>query len=113
PEQSIDITGTLRTNTGMPVNKGSVRLYIPDRSFSAYAQTDADGRFKFSNLDLADTSKVIISSGTSRNMMIMVDGSYFPAIGTNQNYAAEIPDIDSSLDAYIQNSKRQFRNLHV
>lgn len=113
PEQSIDITGTLRTNTGMPVNKGSVRLYIPDRSFSAYAQTDADGRFKFSNLDLADTSKVIISSGTSRNMMIMVDGGYFPALGTNINYAAAVPDIDSSLDAYIQNSKRQFRNLHV
>jgi hypothetical protein len=116
PEQGIEITGTLRTSNGMPVNKGNMRINIPDRNYSAYAVTNTEGRFKFSDLVLADSSKVTIDSrntGNSKNMMIMLDGTYFPAITKNINFPQEVLNIDSSLNTYIQNSKKQYRNSHV
>lgn len=112
PEQSIEVAGTLRNHTGMPLNKTSMRIAIPDRSFSAYATTNPDGRFKFSNLLLADSSKVVLEAGV-RNVMLMVDGNYFPAIAKNVNRPQEILNIDSALSRYLENSKRQYRNAHL
>ncbi|MEO6849101.1 MAG: Ig-like domain-containing protein, partial [Mucilaginibacter sp.] len=48
PETGLDISGTLRSNTGIPVNKGSLRLLVPDKNISAITTTDVNGFFKFS-----------------------------------------------------------------
>ena len=116
PEQGIEVTGTLRSKNGMPINKGNMRISIPDKHFSAYSVTDPEGQFKFSDLVLADSSKVIVDSkGTanSRNMMIMIDGNYFPAITKGLNTPAQVHNIDSVLSPYLQNSKKQYRNSHL
>lgn len=116
PEQGMDITGTLRMMNGMPVNKGNMQLSIPDKKISMSVLTDADGRFRFSNLDFPDSSKAILSARNnlnSKNMMIMVDGAAFPAITKNYNIADEVINIDSILSPYLENSKRQYRTANL
>lgn len=117
PEQGMDITGTLRDRTGMPVKKGALRLTVPGKTISAETLTSNSGIFAFKNLNIPDSSQVVITSKYvtgSNNMMIMVDQAPAAEIATNVNVADEVLNIDSTLSNYLSNSKRQYsymRNL--
>jgi hypothetical protein len=116
PEQGIEITGTLRTNTGMPFKGGNVRLLIPNKYFSANAVSDPEGRFKFSNLVFPDSAQVVATAKNnynSKNLMLMLDGMTYPAITKNQLYPDEVTNIDSTLRPYLLNNKKQFNSMHV
>lgn len=116
PEQGIEISGTLRMKNGMPVNKGTVQFIVPDKNYSASAITDAEGRFKFTNLVFPDSSKALLSARgnvNSRNMMIMVDGDVLPGVTANVNAPDEVANIDSALNPYLQNSKKVYRTAVV
>ncbi|WP_352432889.1 carboxypeptidase regulatory-like domain-containing protein [Mucilaginibacter sp. PAMB04168] len=116
PEQGIELTGTLRSLNGMPLKGGNVRLLIPDKYFSASAVSDPEGRFKFSNLVFPDSAKVVISAKNNynaKNMMVMMEGQTYPAIPKNQPYPDEVVNIDSTLNTYLKNSKKQFNSMHV
>jgi hypothetical protein len=113
-EQGIDISGTLRLNNGMAVNRGSISLQVPDKSFTTTTTTDADGRFRFSGLNFQDSSKVILSArnnANAKNMTISVDGMISPVVSRNGNAADIIANIDSVLAPYLQNSKRQYARI--
>ncbi|PWK78698.1 hypothetical protein LX99_01146 [Mucilaginibacter oryzae] len=113
PEQGIDITGTLRTNNGLPVAKGSLRLLIPDKNFSAETITDMSGNFKFSNVNVPDTSKITLSARNNpngRNMVISVNGEAYQKLSKNVNIADEIINIDSTFRPYLQNSYKQYQS---
>jgi hypothetical protein len=116
PEQGIDITGTLRSSTGVPVFKGNVNLILADHNINANAITDADGHFIFQNVPLNDSSKVILSARNNVNgtdLMIMADRfGNSPPVKSYDN-ADAIKNIDSVLYAYVQNSKLQFQNNNV
>lgn len=116
PEQGIEISGTLRMFSGVPVNKGTVQFIVPDKNISVSAQTDAEGRFRFTNLVFPDSSKAILSARNNvnaRNMMIIVDGDAFPSVTPNANVADEVVNIDSTLHAYLLNSKKVYRTAVV
>jgi hypothetical protein len=116
PERGIEVTGTLRTASGMPVNKGNVNLQVPDRGLSVNATTDGNGLFKFSNVAIFDSSKVVLSARNNpgnSNLMIMADLPRSQAVTKNYNDPDAIANIDSSLNAYLQNSKKQRENSHV
>jgi len=111
PEQGMNITGTLRDRTGMPVKKAGLRLTIPERTYSSEALTSPSGIFNFQNLNFPDSSQVVISAkyGTAgNNLMIMVDQAPMAAISHNRNMAEEIQNIDSTLNNYLSNSKIQY-----
>ena len=113
PEQGIVISGILRMTNGMPVNKGNVRLIIPDKNFSTGTITNGDGRFTFSNVVFTDSSKVTLSAVNnvnSKNMMFTTDGVAFPSVQKNINEADEVMNIDSTLSVYLDNSKKQYFN---
>jgi len=113
PEQGIDVTGTLRTNTGLPVAKGSLRLLIPDKNFSAETITDMSGNFKFSNVNVPDTSKITLSARNNpngRNMVISVNGEAYQKLSKNNNIPEEILNIDSTFRPYLQNSYKQYQS---
>jgi hypothetical protein len=115
-EQGIDITGTLRTSTGIPVKGGNVRLLIHDKNYSENAVTDADGRFKFSNLVFLDSAAVNINARNNTradNLVITLDGESGQSIPLNFNRPDEILNIDSVLTPYLKNSKIQYANTHV
>ncbi|WP_443937756.1 carboxypeptidase regulatory-like domain-containing protein [Pedobacter sp. MW01-1-1] len=116
PEQGIEVSGVLRLSNGIPVRKGALLLSIPDKRFNLEGITDPVGNFKFSNLVLNDTSKVTISAKYSpnyRSMVISVAGVPTPTITRNFNGADEVMNIDSALNNYLDNSKKQYAYLHT
>jgi hypothetical protein len=116
PEQSIEISGTLRNQTGMPINKGSISLNIPDRNYTVQTTTNADGVFKFSKLLLTDSSKVVLNARNNvnnNNLMIMLDVPRQQGLTRNVEAPTEILNIDSALQTYLSNSKKQFNNSHT
>jgi hypothetical protein len=116
PEQGIEITGTLRNATGMPIAKGNVRLQIPDKYYSTQTTTNMSGEFKFSKLVIPDSSKVILNARNNvnaNNLMLMVDGMSLQGISPNFNAPDELMNIDSALAPYMRNTKIQYNNLHT
>jgi len=115
-EQGINISGTLRAGSGIPINNGNVRLSIPDKGFSANTTTNADGRFVFSNIVFADSAKVIISARNNQrasDLVLSLDGEPAQGIPTNVGDAEKVTNIDSVLSVYLKNSKVQYSNLHM
>lgn len=115
-EKAIVVSGTLRTTAGVPVFKGVVNLKVPDRHISVNGYTDADGRFSFSNVSIFDSSKVIISARNNdkaNNMMLAVDLVAAQPIVKNYSTPDEIANIDSALNTYLENSKKQLQNNNV
>jgi len=111
PEQGIAVSGILRNNTGLPIAKGNVRLFIPDKAYSTTTITDANGVFKFPNVLVSDTSKIKISArdnANSNNLMLSIDPLVGPPSTLYINPTGEVANIDSALRPYLQNSKRQF-----
>jgi hypothetical protein len=116
PEQGIDISGTLRTNAGIPVAKGNVRLFIPDKGYSTQTVTDMSGNFRFSNVMVSDTSKVSVNARDNTNgssLVLTIDGILAPPSTQYINPVGGIANIDSALRPYLQNSKRQLNSMHT
>lgn len=116
PEQGIEISGILRLSNGIPVRKGALLLTIPDKRFNLEGTTDPVGNFKFSNLNLNDSSKVTITAKYNvnyKNMAINLNGTAVPTISRNFGAADEVLNIDSALTTYLDNSKKQYAYLHT
>jgi hypothetical protein len=115
-EKGIDITGSLRASSGIPVNRGNVHLTIPDKSFSANATTDVEGRFKFQDLIFSDSTKVTLSArGNDRaaDLVLTVDNEPAQNAPINYNAPDGMLNIDSALSPYLKNSKMQFIDSHI
>lgn len=116
PEQGINITGTLRDRTGMPIKKGAMRLMVTGKPISSETVTSNMGLFNFQNLNFPDSSDVVVSAkynANAANLMIMLDGSPMPAAGKNINAPDEVVNIDTVLSSYLNNSQRQYRYLRT
>ncbi|MBB6500246.1 carboxypeptidase regulatory-like domain-containing protein [Pedobacter cryoconitis] len=116
PEQGISVTGILRDRTGMPVRKGALRLTSPGRTLSAETLTTNSGLFAFPNLVFEDGAELLINAkynAAGSNMMIMLDNPPQPEVTSNPNLATEVVNIDSTLSAYLDNSKKQYNNLRT
>jgi hypothetical protein len=116
PEQGIEISGTLRTMSGIPVANGNVHLIIPDKIFATDVNTDANGYFKFTKLNIPDSSQVIISAKNNvngRNLMLMLNNDTYAPLTKNINTPDNVVNIDSALNIYLQNTKKQYGNIHV
>jgi hypothetical protein len=115
-EQGINIFGTLRASNGIPINKGNVRLLIPDKSFSTGTLTNADGRFEFQNLTFPDSAKVVISARNNEHasdLVLSLDNERSQNIPFNPGEPDEILNIDSTLSSYLTNSKIQYNSLNI
>ena len=116
PEQGINLTGTLRDLTGMPVRKGALRLMVTGKPISAELLTTNSGLFNFQNLVFPDSSQVVINAKynpNGANMMIVMDGTPAPSAGKNKNIFDEVKNIDTVLSAYLNNSQKQYRYLRT
>lgn len=114
PEQGINITGTLRDRTGMPIKKGAMRLMVTGKPISSETITSNMGLFNFQNLVFPDSSEVVVSAKynpNAANLMIMLDGSPMPAPAKNIHIVDEVTNIDTVLSAYLNNSQKQYRYL--
>ncbi len=110
PEQGIEISGTLRTNTGMPVSRGNVRLFIPDKAYSTTTVTDMNGNYRFSNVMVSDSSKVTVNARDNANgssLVLSVDGMIPPPQTQFINPAGTVANLDSTLRPFLQNTRKQ------
>lgn len=115
PEDGITITGTLRSGNGMPL-KGNVNLVIKDKHISLNTLTNQLGEFKFSKLYFPDSVEAVISAKgnyNANNLMIMRDNDVYQKITPNLTTPDEITNIDTALNAYLQNNKLQILNSHM
>jgi len=115
PEQGIQITGTLRNRTGLPIFKGNVRLLVPDKNISMQTITNAEGQFKFDNVMINDSTKVVINARdnvNANNLMLMVDGARYPSLTRINTLPDEQLNIDSTMRPYLDNSKRIYNSTH-
>lgn len=116
PEQGITLTGTLRAPNGMAIPGGNIRLQIKDRNYSANTITDGDGRFKFPGLVFQDSTQVFVTARNNphgADMVLTVDGEPYQKLTVNPSTPDAIANIDSTLSAYLRNSKVQFANSNV
>ncbi|WP_316816385.1 carboxypeptidase regulatory-like domain-containing protein [Pedobacter nyackensis] len=116
PEQSMVLSGTLRDRTGMPVRKGNLRLTVPGTRIGVETLSSPSGIFAFQNLNIPDSSEVVISAKynpNGNNLMIIMDGQPAPQLTRNPHPAEEIVNIDSTMSAYLNNSKRQYSYLRT
>ncbi|MES2062298.1 MAG: carboxypeptidase regulatory-like domain-containing protein [Bacteroidota bacterium] len=117
PEQEgLEVSGTLRNNTGMPISKGNLRLQVPGKNLYSETTTDMVGNFKFSKLNFPDSSQIVISARNnpnSRNLMIAVNGDTYQPATRNPYMQDEVANIDSTIQPLLTNSKRQYDNLHI
>jgi len=67
PETSLELTGSIKTPAGKPVPNGGVIFTAPKENFLKDTVTDADGNFKFTNLNLVDTIKTIVRARKHTN----------------------------------------------
>ncbi|MDO3628112.1 Ig-like domain-containing protein [Mucilaginibacter sp. BT774] len=110
PEQGIAISGILRNNTGLPIARGNIRLFIPDKAYSTQTVTDANGAFRFPNVLVSDTSSIKITARDNPNsssLMLSIDPLVAPPSTVYINPVGEITNIDSTLRPYLQNNKKQ------
>jgi hypothetical protein len=116
PEQNgLEISGTLRNNTGMTIAKGYLRLQIPSKNFYAETTTDMVGNYRFSKLSFNDSSLVIINgrnNANGKNLSVTANPETFQYPSKNNMAFDEVANIDSTFKPYLLNSLRQYTNTH-
>ncbi|MCI0920169.1 Ig-like domain-containing protein [Sphingobacterium rhinopitheci] len=117
PEQGINLSGTLRLNTGKQYPNGGLLLSIPEKAIRKDVYTDNNGRFVFEDLNFPDSVKVTINARGNdnyRNLIINLDQTYYPAIDLDNPYKAnEVLNIDKHISEYLVNSKNEFRKSYL
>jgi hypothetical protein len=116
PEDGIEISGSLRTSAGMPVPRGVLNFYVKNMKISASVNTNPEGEFKISKLYFPDSVKAVINAKGSingNNLMIMMNNPPPQPPTPNTTAADEVINIDTVLNAYLQNDKKQSANSRV
>jgi hypothetical protein len=115
PEQDLSISGKLTTSAGKPIANGKLILfYRDDKTFLIDTVTDAQGKFKFSNLHFGDSTKIVLQAryGNDRkNVNIEVDQVPPQWVTKNKNLANVEINVNKSLIKYLKNSMSQFDSL--
>jgi len=116
PEQGIDVSGSIRKSSGLPLDNGRILFQIPSKYFSTTGITDKEGKFIFKNLVFRDSSNVIINAKNNYNsndLKINIDGELFPALYKNINSATDVLNIDSTLDTYLKSSRLEHQSAFL
>jgi CarboxypepD_reg-like domain/MG2 domain/TonB-dependent Receptor Plug Domain len=83
PETSLSLSGTLKTPSNQPIANGKVKLTSIKDFFSADTISDVNGNFTFNNINLPDTTKVIINAKKAnggKNVKITIKQPSYPAV---------------------------------
>ncbi|MDB5152036.1 MAG: hypothetical protein JWR54_787, partial [Mucilaginibacter sp.] len=99
PETALSLSGIIKTPSNKPVANGKVRLTSVKDLFVADTLTDANGNFTFSDINLQDSTKVVINAQKADggdNVKIYFKEHTYPLVDNNKeqiNHATEnIPE---------------------
>ncbi len=113
PERSLELTGTLKTPAGKVVPNGKITLAAMHANLLIDTVTDVNGNFKFTNLNLPDTAKIVLRARKQHNgsnVAIYVKQQDYPAViksKINTDTAARLtPEMLKNLTEYQAMSKQ-------
>ncbi|MBD1365618.1 TonB-dependent receptor plug domain-containing protein [Mucilaginibacter sp. ZT4R22] len=113
PEQSLTLEGTIKTTGGGIVPNGKLMLTATRENTVLDTVTDATGNFKFTNLQLSDTAKIVLQArkqNDGKRVAIYVKEPEYPNI--IKSNAQEAANNDLSAEA-LRNSYAAYQNqLH-
>ncbi|MES2453987.1 MAG: hypothetical protein V4594_00525 [Bacteroidota bacterium] len=105
-----EISGRVATLGGKPVANGQVTLMSIAQGFMELTKTDADGRFKYSPMMLADSIRFAIQATTdkkSKKVELILDEVPEQEIGKNKYVVDAKSGAQDIAKAYLENSKKQ------
>lgn len=114
PEQNASVSGKVTSN-GKPVTNGKVMLfYLAGKPFLTDTLTDAQGKFRFTNLYFPDSTKIVLQARKEKdrkNVQIELDQIPAQLVTKNKNLANIELNVNKSMLAYLKNSMIQFDSL--
>ncbi|HEY0668467.1 MAG TPA: TonB-dependent receptor plug domain-containing protein [Sphingobacteriaceae bacterium] len=116
PEIAIGgISGKVLASNGKPVIGGKVTLFSSSGNvFLIDTLTDMEGRFNFDKLYFNDSTKFVIQARNAKdkkNVEILLDQIPPQLVTKNKNAADVEVNVNRSMMAYLQNSRKQFDEL--
>ncbi|HXH99747.1 MAG TPA: TonB-dependent receptor plug domain-containing protein [Sphingobacteriaceae bacterium] len=115
PEREMKISGTVLTGAGKPVPGGKVTLMSSSGEvFLIDTLTDSAGKFSFSNLFFADSTKFVVQARNARdkkNVEIVLDQIPPQLVTKSKNLAGIEVNVNKSMITYLRNSRDQFQDL--
>lgn len=110
PETDLTLEGTLKKPSGIPLPKGKVTLLATRDGFVADTVTDINGIFRFTDLNLSDTAKIVLRARKEHN------GSNVAIYVKQQEYPAVIKSAQNNLPAQLTpvmiNNLAEYQRLH-
>jgi len=109
PERSLELAGTLKTPSGKPVPNGKVTLVSTKENFLRDTITDINGDFKFDNLYLSDTSKIILRARKQHNgsnVAIYVKQPEYPGVAKQKEDGTAL---SPEIVAILQKNELEYR----
>jgi hypothetical protein len=113
PENSLELAGSISTLSGKPVPNGKVTLIAIHDNLVTDTLTDANGSFKFTDLELPDSAKVMLSAkkiNNGNNVTINVKpADYAPVIVRQKATDANVllPELSATATPNNANVYRQ------
>ncbi|HMI02134.1 MAG TPA: carboxypeptidase-like regulatory domain-containing protein [Pedobacter sp.] len=105
-----EISGRVLSLSGTPVVNGTVTVMSLTPGFLEQTKTDADGRFKYEPVMLADSLRFAvqaISAKKSKKVEVILDSIPKQVIGKNWNIPGFNENIEESFSVYLESSKKQ------
>jgi hypothetical protein len=94
PETSLDLAGSIKTFSGKPVPNGKISLVAVKNNFVTDTVTDAEGNFKFTNIDLPDSARMVLSAkkiNNNNNVNVSIKKADYPPIIKDNSFANDLP----------------------
>ncbi len=119
PEKTLEISGTLKTPSGHTLPNGKITLVATGQNMVLDTTTDANGDFKFSDLYLPDTAKVVLrarKANDGKNVSIYVKQPDYPPVSVEKatpGAAALSPEILMAMQKDYEAYRQQMRDDSV
>ena len=113
-EKSLELAGTIKTFAGKPIPTGGVILLATRENVTRDTTADANGNFRFTDLYLSDTSKIILRARKSNNsgrVDIEVKPPDYPAVTKANGDYSDTSRMSSLATGLMQKQYEQKRSM--
>ncbi|TKC10636.1 TonB-dependent receptor [Pedobacter polaris] len=111
-EKGIDISGSVTTNSGLPIVNGKVLLFSgKGASFTTDTITNSNGIFSFDGIGFTDSTTFGLqarNASEKKNVKIKLNENKLPSFKSGELLKHKI---DYEMDNYVLNSKNQYQQL--
>ncbi|WP_114941047.1 TonB-dependent receptor [Mucilaginibacter endophyticus] len=114
-EKSLSLAGALQTPGGKPIPNGKVTLLGNRENFYADTVTNLNGDFKFEDVDVSDTSHLLVQArkqNDGKNVTIFVKQTDYPKVEKLSDITTkwQPPSISELMASSIQQKKDSLQN---